>query len=85
MILKEIYDGWGNLIKDKLKILNPEIKEIGKRRLLICDVCEIRTKDICNPLKKGIHTITGKLVNGCGCALSAKVLSPNSKCPLGKF
>ena len=85
MILKEIFDGWGNLIKDALKKLDPEIKELAKRRLLICNIRDLRSNAICNPLKQGVHVTTGEMKFGCGCGLAAKTLSPDSKCPLGKW
>ncbi len=83
--LKEILDGWGNYAKDKLKLLDPAIKQMSKHRLLICDECEMRNFGTCNPTKKGLNVLTGELVSGCGCNLTAKALSPKSKCPLGKW
>ena len=85
MLLKEILDGWGNFAKDKLKLLNPEIKELAKKRMLVCNFCDIRSFAICNPTKSGINVITGELKFGCGCALPPKTLSPDSNCPLGKW
>lgn len=83
--LKEILDGWGNYAKDKLKILDPAIKQMSKHRLLICNECDMRDYGTCNPTKKGTNVLTGDLVSGCGCNLAAKTLSPTSKCPLGKW
>lgn len=83
--LKEILDGWGNYAKDKLKILDPAIKQMSKHRLLICNECNMRDYGTCNPNKKGTNVLTGDLVSGCGCNLAAKTLSPTSKCPLGKW
>mgnify|MGYP003114532759 FL=1 len=83
--LKEIFDGWGNYAKDKLKLLEPSLKLMSKQRLLICHECEMRTFGTCNPGKKGLNIMTGELVRGCGCNLAAKTLSPISRCPLGKW
>ncbi len=85
MLLKEILDGWGNLVKDKLKLLQPSLKEMAKHRMLICNICELRSFAICNPTKSGINVITGEIRKGCGCGLPAKTLSPSSKCPLDKW
>ena len=83
--LKEILDGWGNYAKDKIKILDPALKQMSKHRLLICDECEMSTFGMCSPLKEGVLVITGQTVKGCGCGLAAKTLSPTSRCPLGKW
>jgi len=53
--LKDILEGWGNYVKDKLNLLDPAIKQIAKHRLLICDDCELRSFQICSPSKKGKH------------------------------
>jgi len=83
--LKDILEGWGNYVKDKLNLLDPAIKQIAKHRLLICDDCELRSFQICSPSKKGKHIETGEMVSGCGCGLPAKTLVPTAKCPLGKW
>lgn len=83
--LKEILDGWSNFVLKELDLLSNEIKQIGKVRIDICNGCEIRTHNICSPNKKAKHKENGKLVNGCGCLLNAKVLSLDSTCPLGKW
>lgn len=85
MLLKEILEGWGNWILDKLKLVDPQTKEIAKLRLLVCDTCPIRTGHICSPNKSDVHVITGETKFGCGCAIPAKTLSLDSKCPLGKW
>jgi len=83
--IKNILDGWANLIKDRFNELEPHVKEISQERLSICDSCDIRLGSICNPRKMGIHIKTGKLSKGCGCNIAAKTMSVRSQCPLGKW
>lgn len=91
--LTEILDGWGNVVKDALGFLDPEIKAEAERRLNICNRCPMRNIRTCDPNLRG-HVITdfdyhgelrkkGSLASGCGCDISAKSLSPGSKCPVG--
>lgn len=82
---KEIIDGWFNLVKDKLDILNPELKEIAEQRIQICNVCELRRGNRCDPKKCIQHKITKELKCGCGCNLSAKAMSRKSQCPTGQW
>lgn len=67
--LKQITEGYINLITD-----NPKIKPIAEKRSAICASCPINVNNFCNTE-----------LGGCGCYLSAKVASPNSKCPKGKW
>ena len=83
--LKEIFDGWGNLVKDKFGILNEEIKIMAQIRLEQCHICSMRSGNVCDPTKKIKHIVTEQMVSGCGCSLSAKTLSPDSECPAGKW
>lgn len=62
-----------------------DLQLLYEKRIAICNVCPMRYNNFCNPGKKIKHVVTGKLVRGCGCNLSAKVLSKNSKCPAGKW
>lgn len=68
--LEEIYDGYKNL-------LTGDYKELGKQRAKICNTCEININGFCS---KSV-CIEGKGC-GCGCLIKAKVVSPNSKCPI---
>ena len=43
----------------------------------------MRTGNICDSDKVGLNIQTNIKTKGCGCNLSAKTLSPCSKCPLG--
>lgn len=83
--LKEIFDGWGNVVKDKFGILNEETKIMAEIRLEQCHSCSNRSGNICNPTRKIKHIVTGEMVWGCGCNLTAKTLSPDSECPAGKW
>lgn len=85
MLLKEILEGWGNWARLQFKSLDQNIVHLSKTRLLICDVCEIRSGHICNPNKSGKHLQSKKIKNGCGCAIPPKTLAPSAKCPLGKW
>lgn len=83
--IKEIKEGFTNLFKDKLDWLDPEIKKEATTRYRHCISCTLRVDNSCSPIKHGKNIETGKIVFGCGCVLSAKVRSPKSKCPLGKW
>ena len=84
MNIFNILQGWANSVKDKFDILEPEIKQKGEKRLLICNVCIMRTGNTCDPKKEIKHKTKDKMVKGCGCNLSAKALS-DSDCPAGKW
>ncbi len=92
---KQIKEGFENLIKDKLGMLEGDVKLEAERRFPICLNCPLRKDDVCSRDMKGevVKTFTyynkireaGSEYNGCGCSLHAKVLSPDAKCPLGKW
>lgn len=81
----EIIEGWANVVKDQFDAVDPVTKAVSKKRLLECNVCDIRSGNVCSPSKWGIHVITEERKNGCGCNIAAKTLSPSSQCPLGKW
>ena len=85
MLLKEILDGWGNLVKQKFGLVDAQTEEIAKLRLLVCDTCDLRLGQICNPAKTGLDVLTNETKSGCGCVIPAKVLSLDSSCPLNKW
>jgi hypothetical protein len=68
--ISEILNGWGNLAKHAIGILDDDTKSISENRLEICNSCEFRQNNICGE---------------CGCFLPAKVLSMDSKCPKDKW
>lgn len=83
--ISHILEGWGNKVKDKFNLLDEHTKKISQKRLVICDGCSLRVENSCSPLHFDYHIKTGELTRGCGCNLSAKSLSMNSECPLGKW
>ena len=83
--IREILEGWGNVIKDQFNAVDIVTKTISKKRLVECDPCSIRQGNTCSPQIYGYHVITKERKNGCGCNISAKTLSPTSGCPLGKW
>ena len=83
--ISEILVGWGNAIKEKLGLLDNTISEEAKRRMVICDGCEVRNLWMCDSGKTGKDKLTGEMKNGCGCIIFAKATSPDSKCPLNKW
>ena len=68
--ISEILNGWGNLAKHAIGILDDDTKDISEHRLEICDSCKFRQNNICGE---------------CGCFIPAKVLSMDSKCPKDKW
>ena len=83
--IKQILEGWGNVIKDQFNAVDPVTKAISKKRLQFWDDCSLRHGNTCSPQIYGYHVITNERKNGCGCNISAKTLSPTSQCPLGKW
>jgi len=85
MVINQILEGWGNLIKDKLNSLDPTIKAVATIRLSHCDKCPIRKNNVCDPNSIIKHVVTGNDVRGCGCNIAAKTLAMQAKCPAGKW
>jgi len=85
MIINQILEGWGNLIKDKLNSLDPTIKAVATIRLSHCDKCPIRKNNTCDPSGTIEHIQTKETVKGCGCNIAAKTLSMQAQCPAGKW
>lgn len=83
--LEQILVGWGNRIKDVFGALDAETKEMSRLRLLECNGCFMRTGNTCDPRKQAKNSVTGETVRGCGCNISAKSMSPDSLCPLGRW
>ena len=83
--INEILTGWANNAKAKLGTLDNETRIMGVNRMMICDDCPMRVGNRCDTNRWGYHVKTGESKRGCGCYLSAKTLSPESECPLGKW
>lgn len=67
--LEEILQGFKNLL-----FKDETIEAEANKRLSICYPCPVRDNMRCSKAK-----------GGCGCLLSAKIRSPKSKCPKGKW
>jgi hypothetical protein len=83
--IKQIIEGWANVIKDQFDAVDPVTKAISEKRLNLCNECSLRYGNTCSTQIYGYHIITNERKNGCGCNISAKTLSPSSQCPLGKW
>ena len=83
--IREIIEGWANVIKDQFDAVDPVTKAVSKKRLEECDPCGLRQGNTCSPSMYGYHIITNERKSGCGCNISATTLSPSSQCPLGKW
>lgn len=83
--INEILQGWGNVIKDRFNAVDINTKALSVKRLVICDNCDIRSGNSCSTSNSGKDILTGDIKTGCGCNISAKTLSPSSKCPLSKW
>lgn len=81
----QILEGWAKLAYDKVIGLSSAAQEQANLRISICNECPVRTGNRCDPKKSGLNVKTGKTDKGCGCILTAKVVSPGSECPLGKW
>lgn len=85
MAIKHIIQGFTNLVKDNFGMLSEEIKEVASMRHNHCASCTLRDGNTCSTKTTAFHVKTGELTKGCGCNLAAKVVSPSSSCPLGKW
>lgn len=87
---KEIYEGWKN---DAFP--TPEIMLMAEPRAKICADCPLNVNNVCTPnatlpavdnfIYQEELRVKGKEYKGCGCPLSKKTKSPDSKCPVGKW
>jgi len=93
MEVKNIYEGWRNILKEKIS--QQQLDPIVSKKIKTCSNCSLLTKMlICNPKKTGLvvtdfqygknKRTKNSIVNGCGCFIPAKARS-QSKCPLGKW
>lgn len=57
-----------------LNLLLGKEKELAESRAKICADCPISSNGFCS-----------RELGGCGCPLKAKLRSPNSECPKGKW
>ena len=98
---QEILDGWQNDALKRFDLLSPEVKKIGEIRSKICGECDwsIKSTEISGNRSALMRAMPGQffcdanqsemqngvLVNGCGCAVNKKVLSPLSACPRNRW
>lgn len=82
---KEIFNGFFNLVKDELDLLDKETRQLAITRSSICAQCPVNINKKCDSTVQIKDEVSGKNVPGCGCYLPAKVLSPESKCPANKW
>lgn len=90
--IKNIIEGHVNELRSLTNLTTDKEEKIFKKRAEICQACPLKTGNSCNS-NKSVNPETmevsvrnsGKegFVNGCGCRLSAKQKSINSKCPAG--
>jgi len=85
MQLNQILTGWANVVKEKIGILDPKIQRMALVRLTHCNSCPVRRDNTCDPSRTIKNLLTEEIVNGCGCNIAAKTLSPDSACPAGKW
>jgi hypothetical protein len=83
--IHQILEGWGNVLKSTIGLLDEETQKLSVDRLLHCNSCDMRTSNSCDTSKYGYHLKTGVRTYGCGCNIAAKTLSRSSQCPLGKW
>ncbi len=91
----EIAKGFMNLAFDNLDILDETTKQEGLRRSSKCANCPLRTGNTCDNrlqgqvvkdfIYYGKELKKGDVVKGCGCWIPAKILNPDSQCPIGQF
>lgn len=84
MKVKNIINGWGNLLRSKTIGVKDHIQAQADQRLAICKSCNLYNGTTCST-KKANHVVTGEELVGCGCPISAKVMSQHDTCPIGKW
>ena len=82
MRTKEIIDGWTNVLKSTLNVLDDDIKEIAEKRSKECFGCDKFVRFMKMPV---INTPLGHQCSECKCVYPALVLSKDKKCPMGKW
>ena len=71
MDIKNVTEGYYNLLKHKIKISRKDIEDMSQFRLEVCASCEDLRKDLSCDV--------------CGCDLNAKTRATKAKCPVGKW
>ena len=79
--VKEILSGWAGLV-----IEDADKEEKAKERAKICAACPDNKKEkFLTWIGDDLEEIKGAICGLCGCPLSPKVRSKNSKCPANKW
>lgn len=76
--LKQIAEGWGQVVADELGLLDEETQKMASERLKKCEKCPLRSEtNWCSSFKE--H----EGVRGCGCHLIAASKVKDKECPRG--
>ena len=62
--IREIIEGWANVIKDQFDAVDPVTKAVSKKRLMECNPCPLRQSNTCSPQIMGYHVITNERKSG---------------------
>ena len=77
--VKSVITGWWLFLFKKDKS-----EDMAKRRAVYCGVCPHATTGMFDAIHDdAIPAISGKSCKLCGCALVAKLRSPDEECPIG--
>jgi hypothetical protein len=73
--IKQIAEGYWNLLRKKTGYTNAEVEQLANLRLDHCGICQVNNQP--------------GLVNGrcilCNCVMESKARAINAKCPVGKW
>lgn len=87
--LLEIARGWHNFLTSP-----PELRGMANMRLMLCDTCPHKVElnnltaaviTLAAPSGTPVQRSTTFKCGKCNCPLSAKIFSPNSKCPINRW
>lgn len=77
--IKSVITGWYLFLFKKA-----DSEDMAKRRAVYCGVCPHATTGMFDAIHDDeIPSISGKSCKLCGCALVAKLRSPDEECPIG--
>lgn len=77
--IKSVIKGWWYFFFKKA-----QVEDMAHRRSVYCGVCPHAVSGMFDAIHDDkIPSISGKTCNECGCALVAKLRSPDEECPIG--
>ena len=77
--IKSVIKGWWYFLFKK-----SEVEDMAHKRAVYCGVCPHAVSGMFDAIHDDkIPSISGKTCNECGCALVAKLRSPDEECPIG--